>query len=100
MLRPRLVAPQITVAEEQEEFLPVTVALVKNPNYPAVPLQPGWDFNTLVLAFKPSEHELAQLNAGKPLYLSMLTFGKPMQGVILTVGDEETAGMYNVEVER
>lgn len=29
MVRPRLDAPQITIAEEQDEFLPVTAALVR-----------------------------------------------------------------------
>jgi hypothetical protein len=101
MIRPRLRAPQITIAEEQADFLPVTAAIVRNSGYPSVPtgIAECWEANTVVLAFLPSDAERAKIAQGEPIYLSMLTFMRPMQGVILSVGDRETAGMFGIEVE-
>lgn len=97
MIRPKLAAPQVMVAEDQEEFKPVTAALVWNPNYPRGRTHED-GHNAVVLAFLPSPYELQQIAAGEPIYLSLLTFGGPMQGVLLSVGSEETAGIYRVEV--
>lgn len=36
MIRPKLVAPQVTIAEDQAEFLPVTAALVNNREYDSI----------------------------------------------------------------
>lgn len=99
MVRPRLDAPQVTIAEDQEEFKPVTAALVRHPQYAARETQHG-PLNSVVLAFRPSDEERARLAAGEDLYVSLLTFLEPMQGIILSVGPEEPSGWYNVAVER
>jgi hypothetical protein len=96
MVRPKLDVRQVTIAEEQQEYLPVTAALVSNPEYPT---RPGRDHNSVVLAFRPSTEERARIAAGEDLYLSLLTFGGSMQPVILSVGQHETAAMYRVGVE-
>lgn len=100
MVRPRLDAPQITIAENQEEFLPVTAALVRNTDFPAVPIGEGREANTLVLAFRPTNDERRQIAAGEDIYLAMLTFMRPMQGVILSVGPDGPATWFGVGVER
>lgn len=99
MIRPRLDAPQITIAEDQEEFKPVTAALVDHPAYPPVPTQHG-PANSLVLAFRPTDEERARIAAGEDVYVSLLTFMKPMPGIILSVGPDEFASWFNVGVER
>lgn len=98
MVRPRLVAPQITIAEDQEEFLPVTAALVRHPQYQAIQTEHG-PLNSVVLAFRLTENERRAIAAGEDLYVSLLTFMRPMQGIILSVGPEHPAAWYNVAVE-
>lgn len=97
MIRPKIQATQVTIAEDQEEFLPVTAALVTNTGYD---ISPDRGYNTVVVAFRPSDEERARIARGEDLYLSLLTFARPMQGVILSVGERETAAMYGLEVER
>jgi len=102
MVRPKLVAPQITIAEDQAEFKPVTAALARHPDYHGRGYRVGLDtheLNTVVLAFRPSDEERARLAAGEDIYLSLLTFMQPMQAVIVSVGPQEPAGWYGVEVE-
>jgi len=95
MIRPKLVAPQVTIAEDQDRYKPVTAALVNHDGYGQLHGRP----NTVVLAFQVNEEERQLLVRGEPLYLSLLTFGAPMQPVILSVGAETVAVMYGVEVE-
>lgn len=92
MIRPRLVAPQVTIAENQAEYATVTGALVKHPDF-------AGEANTVVLAFKPNPLERTRLAAGEAIYVSLLTFGGPMQPVLVTAGKYETAAIYGVEVE-
>lgn len=95
-IRPRLVCEQVTVAEDQEEFKTITAALVRHPGY-GVP--PGKEHNTHLLAFKPDADELARLSLGEPLYLSLLTYGGRMPGVMLIVGEAQVAQLYDVPIE-
>lgn len=95
MIRPRLVAPQLTVAEEQHEYKPATAAAVNNPAYASAPGRP----NTLIVCYELNDYERKLIAAGEPIYLHLLTFGGAMQPHILSVGTKETAGMYRLEVE-
>lgn len=107
MIRPKLAAPQTVVAEEQEEFKPVTVAYVLNHGYPA-PLTEHGPLNSAVMAFRPTDEERAAIAAGADVYVSLLTYMKPQQGIIVGVGPESmTWGLVtrdgelrHVEVER
>jgi hypothetical protein len=96
MIRPKLAVDQVTIAEGQEEFKPVTAALIRHRAY-----GPGLhgDWNQVTTAWLPSEEEIQRMIAGEPIYLSQLTFGNPMQGVLLSVGTKETAEIFGVEVE-
>lgn len=98
MVRPKLDAPQVTIAEEQAEFKPVTAALVHNRLYPAVQSQHG-PLNAIVLAFRPNDKERARLAAGEDIYVSLLTFLRPMPGIIVSAGSREPAAMFNVREE-
>jgi hypothetical protein len=98
MVRPKLDAPQITIGEEQDEFKPITAALVRNSLYPAVKTEHG-PMNAIVLAFRPSDEERAQLVAGEDIYVSLLTFMQPMQGIIVSAGHREVCGMFCVREE-
>jgi hypothetical protein len=100
MIRPKLAVQQITIAEEQGEYKPVTGALVRNPHYghPNTPIEQQQP-NTVVLAYVPNDNERLQIMRGEPIYLHLLTFGGPLQPHILSVGTRETAAMYGVEVE-
>ena len=98
MVRPKLDTTQITIAEEQDEFKPITAALVRNRLYPDVQTDAG-PLNAIVLAFRPNDDERAQIAAGGDVYVSLLTFMRPMQGIIVSVGPEDMAAMFNVPVE-
>lgn len=108
MVRPKLKAPQVQIAERQHEFREVTGAYVRHPDYGARPVLVKRDkpedpdvveVNSVVVAFKPSDEERARIAAGEDVYLSLLTFCDPMQGVLLTVGAQDTVAIYGIEVE-
>jgi hypothetical protein len=103
MIRPKLVAPQITIAEEQDEYKPVTAAMVRNPLYhaglTAVSDSQIVRANGVVLAFRPSDEERAKIAAGSDIYVNLLTFLKPMQPILVDVGPENMAEWFGVEVE-
>lgn len=90
---PELDVPVIAIAEEQEEYLTIYAGLVRQPAYPVAP---GMDWNSMVFAFRPDEGQRARIARGEDVYLSLLTFGRPMPGVIVTVGKHDTAAVYNV----
>lgn len=97
MVRPKLDAPQITIAEEQEEFLPITAALVLNGQYPGVATEHG-PLNTIVLAFRPNDSDRQRLAAGEDIYVSLLTFMQPQQGIIVMVGERDASAIFGVPV--
>lgn len=104
MIRPKLVAPQVTIAEDQEEYLPVTAAFVNHPDYPCDRVRVAGEkalieANGVVIAFRPSDHERAKIASGSDIYVHLLTFLKPMQPVIVEVGPENMAAWFGVEVE-
>jgi hypothetical protein len=95
MIAPQLDAPQITVAEEQEEFKPITVALVRNGGYGS---QRPDGINTVITCWRPTPEERARLAAGEDVYIAQLTFGGPMQGLIVRCGKQDTAETFGVRV--
>lgn len=105
MIRPKLTAPQIQIAENQEEYKTVTAALVNHPSYPSRAARINADpelvqANGVVLAFRPSDEERAKIAAGSDIYVSLLTFLKPMQPIIVDVGPENMAEWFGCEVEK
>jgi hypothetical protein len=76
----------------------VTAALVFNALYPPVHTEHG-PLNAIVLAFRPNDEERARLAAGEDIYISLLTFMRPMQGIIVSAGHGEPCGMFNVREE-
>lgn len=89
---PEVDAPLIEIAKDQAEFLPVVGALVHASGYG------GPQLNTILLAFRPSPAERAAIAGGADIYVSQLTFGGPMHGIIVTAGKEEASRIYNVPV--
>lgn len=73
---PRVGCPEETLAEEQEQFLPLTVAFVEYED----------GTRGTMTRWRLDDAERAQLAAGADLYLTLLTFGSPMQPIQLSVG--------------
>lgn len=94
---PELEAPVIIVAADQqaEGYVPITAALVRHPAYAA-----KGKHNTNVLAFRPNVEERLRIAAGADIYVSLLTFGGPMQGIIVMAGRDEASAIYNVRAGR
>jgi hypothetical protein len=87
MIAPQVEAPHVTVAEDQEEFKPITAAIVRHSQGVCH-----------LLAFRPSPEERQRLADGEDLYISLLTFGGPMQGIIVLTGKQEASSVFGVPV--
>jgi hypothetical protein len=94
-IAPKIDAPVITIAEEQEEYKTVVAAQAKHPLYGCML---GRNHNSLVLAFRPTDAERRRLAAGEDIYVHLLTFGGPMTPIIVNVGAEEAAACYGLKV--
>jgi hypothetical protein len=60
---PRTGAPEVTIAEDQPEYLPVTVAIYDHGNH-----------RTLLCRFTFTAEERAEIAAGADLYVGQLNF--------------------------
>lgn len=78
MVAPRTGAPEVTVAEEQEEYKAITMA-VYGDNAQAGPRQ-------LLSRWRFTEEERRRIAAGEDLYIALMTFGQPMQPLSVQVG--------------
>ncbi|MHB1065708.1 MAG: hypothetical protein ACYC1Z_14675 [Georgenia sp.] len=76
MIAPRTGAPEITVAEEQHEYLPITVALYDHPD----------GVRTILARFTFTPEERAAVAAGADVYFGQLNFGGPMTPINACVG--------------
>lgn len=76
---PRTGAEEITVAEDQHEYVPLVVALHADPGGSGSPV--------LLTRWRLSEEERAAIAAGEDLYVGCLTFGERLQPLLVTVGD-------------
>jgi hypothetical protein len=76
-IAPRTGAPEVHVARDQEEYLEICAALYEVDGIPA--LLTRWTF---------TEEERRRIAEGEDLYLGVLTFGQPMQPVMIQVGPE------------
>ena len=80
-IAPRVGCPEIMLAEDQEEYLDVCVAVV-----------PYSDGSTGIMTrWRLSDVERDKIAAGEDIYLSLLTFGRPMPPIILEIGRPEWA---------
>ena len=78
MIAPRTGAPEITVAEDQLEYLPITMALYGDETGVKQMLS-RWTF---------TPEERARIANGEDLYVALMTFGQPMQPISAQVGPE------------
>jgi hypothetical protein len=62
----------VTFAKDQPEYLPLPA--LRTPN------------GAVVTQWAPTADELRKLNAGEPVTLAVLTFGQPLQPLIVDVG--------------
>lgn len=82
---PRTGAPEITVAENQEEYLTVTVAVHET--------EGG---RSLLTRWRLTDEERQLIAAGEDLYIAQLNFGGPMTPLQAQVG----AGWYAEDGKR
>ena len=92
-IAPEVDAPCVAIAEEQEQYQTIYAAQVRHPSLPA-PL--GW--NALLLAFRLDDEQRQAIAEGADLYVSLLTFGGPMQPIVVQVGKHSASAVYNVRV--
>lgn len=95
MISPQIDAPQETIAEDQEEYQTVTGAFVNNKSHG---IARGASYNTIVTAWRPNQQERRRIAAGDDIYISLLTFGAPMQPVLVSTGREEAAAAFGVGI--
>jgi hypothetical protein len=75
-IAPRTGFPEVTIAEEQEEYMPVTVALYQYDDG-VRGLLTRWTF---------TPEERAAVAAGEDVYVQQLNFGTPMTPLIVRCG--------------
>lgn len=80
-IAPRVGLPEVMLAEEQPEYLTVCVAMVTYTD----------GTQGIMTRWKLSDEEKAKIAAGEDIYLSLLTFGQPMQPITLEIGRPEWA---------
>lgn len=78
---PRTGAPEITVAEEQEEYMPVTVGVYQYEDGTRV-LMTRWTLT-------PEERQ--RVADGEDIYVGQLNFGAPMTPLIVQCGPGDFA---------
>jgi hypothetical protein len=93
MISPELDAPQLTITSN--DYMALTVALARHPDHE---LATGRDYNTVVTAWRPTALERARIAAGEDLYVPVLTFGGPLQALLVIVGKHEAAAVFGVGV--
>ena len=73
---PRVGFPETTLAENQLEYVPLTVAHMTYED----------GTRGILTRWKFTDEERAAIAAGADLYLGLLTFGQPMQPINIEVG--------------
>lgn len=73
---PRTGAPEVTIAEEQEEYMPVTAAIYCHN-----------DGSTVILTrWTLTPDERRKVAAGEDIYIGQLNFGSPMTPLVVSCG--------------
>lgn len=80
MVAPRTGAPEVTVAEDQLEYAPITVA-VYGDNAELGPRQ-------ILTRWRLSDEDRRRIAAGEDVYVALMTFGGPMQPISVQVGPD------------
>jgi hypothetical protein len=76
MVSPSTGAPEIVLAEEQEQYRPITVARYMDQQ----------DRVILLSRWRLNDGDRARIAAGEDIYIGLLTFGRPMQPLSVQVG--------------
>jgi hypothetical protein len=84
---------KIRVAEDQPEYLPITMMEVNHPAYGVVE---GHETNMVVLSFKPDQEEIESLQRDGIIYVCLLTFGGEMQPLIVSTKKEEMIDWFGL----
>lgn len=72
---PRLGFPEITIAEDQHEYLPVTAGVFMGPLG-----------REIVTRWQLTPEDRARLLAGEDIYIRVLTYGQPLQPLAPSIG--------------
>lgn len=75
-IAPRTGAPEQTIAENQEQYLPITVALYSYTD----------GSRGILTRWTPSAEERAAIAAGEDIYVLQLNFGGPMTPMSARIG--------------
>lgn len=95
-IRPQLDAPQETIAEEQQEYCTLTGAFLTHPEYGVAK---GASYNTVVVAVRPRcRCRRRRRYASVPHRFGVLTFGSPLQPLLVLTGREEASAAYGVGI--
>lgn len=78
MVAPRTGAEEVTVAEDQLEYKPLVAARYQTPD--GVPV--------LLTRWRFTDEDRARVAAGGDLYLSVMTFGQPLQPIGVQIGPD------------
>ncbi len=94
-IRPRLLAPVVRVAERQEEYEPIDAVQAVNPHYWAA----NGCHNTMIMAVSLTGEERQRIINGESIYIALLTYGRPQQPLLVSVGPDDMAAWHNLAVD-
>jgi hypothetical protein len=79
MVSPNVGLPEVTVAEDQHDYLALTAAVVE------------WRDGSrgILTRWRLTDDERRRIAGGEDLYVTLLTFGQPMQPLGIDVGTPE-----------
>ena len=78
---PRVGAPEVMMAQDQDQYLTVCVALITYSD----------QSQAVMTRWRLSDEERALIAAGNDVYLTLMTFGQPMQPITMEIGPPEWA---------
>lgn len=95
-IAPRLVGTLVNVAEDQPEYEPVVVLPASHPDFPVMP----WaEHNAIIMCFEPTADDRQRIINGENLYISLLVGDEKQQPIMLSIGPEEMAQRYGLQVK-
>lgn len=85
MVAPRTGAKEVTLAEDQLEYKPLVAAVYRHPEHDGIILLTRW---------RLTDEDKERILKGEDIYLSVMTFGQPLQPIAIQVGPDGWEGQH------
>jgi hypothetical protein len=83
----------VRLADNQPQYRPIVAAVIHDDRY-------SEKENGLLLAFTPNDDDRQRIAEGADIYVTLLTFGKPMPPILVFAGKEQAAAAYGLRPDQ